>query len=205
MEDELKLFYKKNLDQHGHSAQGVGWKNQLAQQLRFEQLLKLITLPGCSVNDLGCGTGDFAGFIRERISDFTYRGYDVMEDMVSIAKRKYGGIVNADFYLIAQAAEMQTAQYTVASGIFNIRFATDDASWHAYILETLRVMDEKSTAGFAFNILTRYSDAEFMKPELYYADPCALFDFCKRNFSKNVALLHDYDQYDFTIIVRKEI
>ena len=31
------------------------------------------------------------------------------------------------------------------------------------------------------------------------------FDFCKRNFSRNVALLHDYGLYDFTIIVRKNI
>ena len=38
---------------------------------------------------------------------------------------------------------------------------------------------------------------------LYYADPCALFDYCKRNFSRNVALLHDYKIYDFTLIVRK--
>ncbi|MBM3138043.1 MAG: class I SAM-dependent methyltransferase, partial [Chloroflexi bacterium] len=30
-----------------------------------------------------------------------------------------------------------------------------------------------------------------------------LFDYCKVNFSKNVALLHDYKLYDFTIIVRK--
>jgi hypothetical protein len=64
-------------------------------------------------------------------------------------------------------------------------------------------MNEKSKAGFAFNVLTKYSDVEFMRKELYYADPCFLFDYCKRAFSKNVALLHDYNQYDFTLIVRK--
>jgi SAM-dependent methyltransferase len=204
MEDELKLFYQNNLSQYGHSARGVGWKNQQAQEVRFEQLLKVIRLPDCSINDLGCGTGDFIGFAQDRISGCTYRGYDVMEDMVSMAKKKYGSFDNASFYLIKQSAEMQTAQYTIASGIFNIRFQTDNDSWLAYILDTLRIMDARSTAGFAFNILTKYSDAEFMKPELYYADPGFLFDFCKRTFSKNVALLHDYDQYDFTLIVRKE-
>jgi len=43
-----------------------------------------------------------------------------------------------------------------------------------------------------------------MRPDLYYADPLFLFDFCKQNFSKNVALLHDYRLYDFTLIVRKD-
>lgn len=64
-------------------------------------------------------------------------------------------------------------------------------------------MNEKSTLGFAFNALTKYSDPEFMKEELYYTDPLFMFDYCKTNFSKNVALLHDYRQYDFTILVRK--
>jgi hypothetical protein len=43
-----------------------------------------------------------------------------------------------------------------------------------------------------------------MRDDLYYADPLFLFDYCKRNFAKNVALLHDYRIYDFTIIVRKD-
>ena len=39
-----------------------------------------------------------------------------------------------------------------------------------------------------------------MKDYLFYADPCQLFDYCKQNFSKQVALLHDYRLYEFTII-----
>jgi len=43
------------------------------------------------------------------------------------------------------------------------------------------------------------------RPDLYFGDPLLYFDFCKRNFSRNVALLHDYGLYDFTILVRKDI
>jgi hypothetical protein len=52
-------------------------------------------------------------------------------------------------------------------------------------------------------VLTKYSDKEYMKEYLYYADPLYLFDYCKKHFSKNVALLHDYNLYEFSIIVRK--
>ena len=38
---------------------------------------------------------------------------------------------------------------------------------------------------------------------LYYADPGRLFDLCKRRYSRNIALLHDYGLYEFTILVRK--
>lgn len=43
-----------------------------------------------------------------------------------------------------------------------------------------------------------------MKEHLYYADPAELFDHCKRNYSRNVALLHDYGLYEFTVLVRKD-
>jgi hypothetical protein len=69
--------------------------------------------------------------------------------------------------------------------------------------ETLDALDRTSRSGFAFNCLTSYSDADKMRDYLYYADPCALFDLCKKRYSRNVAILHDYDLYEFTILVRK--
>ena len=71
----------------------------------------------------------------------------------------------------------------------------------------LGVLDEfnrLSRRGFSSNFLTKYSDAEKMRPDPYYADPLFLFDHCKRNFSRNVALLHDYRLYDFTLVIRKD-
>jgi hypothetical protein len=64
-------------------------------------------------------------------------------------------------------------------------------------------MNALSRKGFSVNFLTKYSDPERMRPDLYYADPCLIFDYCKTHFSKNVALLHDYNLYDFTVLVRK--
>jgi hypothetical protein len=205
MNDKWKTFYQRNLDEFGPSAKGVGWKNSEAQSIRFQQLMKVFNRQSFSLNDLGCGVGDFVSFAEEELSGCDYRGYDIMDEMVREASKKFQHNDNVSFYLIKDAVDILPADYTIASGIFNIRFNKDDDSWRQYILETLWVMDAKSSAGFAFNILTKYSDKEFMKDELYYADPCFLFDFCKRNFSKNVALLHDYNQYDFTIIVRKDI
>ena len=65
------------------------------------------------------------------------------------------------------------------------------------------LLDGKSSRGFAFNCLTSYSDADKMRDDLYYADPCKLFDRCKRRYSRRVALLHDYGLWEFTILVRK--
>jgi hypothetical protein len=53
-------------------------------------------------------------------------------------------------------------------------------------------------------MLTKYSEKEFMRDNLYYADPLFIFDYCKKNFAKNIRLMHDYDLYEFTILVKKD-
>jgi hypothetical protein len=65
------------------------------------------------------------------------------------------------------------------------------------------MLNLNSRLGFAFNCLTSYSDSDKLRDHLYYANPNELFDFCKRQYSRNIALLHDYDLYEFTILVRK--
>jgi SAM-dependent methyltransferase len=199
-------YYGEKLLQFGNSAQGVGWKNESAQTIRFEQLVKVISSEkGFSINDLGCGTGAFFNYLNKRKVDFTYRGYDIMDDMVSRAISSVGNNSSCYFSTIIDASEMELANYTVASGIFNLKFSRTNEDWLQYIFDTITVMNEKSIDGFAFNALTRYSDPEFRKEELYYSDPLLFFDFCKKTFSNNVALLHDYNHYDFTILVRKNV
>lgn len=204
MMKDINKFYLDNLQQFGSTAKGVGWKSDEAQRVRFDQLFKLITTKETfSINDLGCGVADFVDYLSDEKVDFVYHGYDLMQEMIDRARVRYLDNKLVRFQTISNPTEMSQADYTIASGIFNIRFASSDEVWLDRILDTISIMDNKSTQGFAFNVLSIYSDPEFRKSELFYADPLHLFDFCKRNFSRNVALLHDYGQYDFTIIVRK--
>jgi SAM-dependent methyltransferase len=206
MSNNINKFYQNNLQQYGSTAKGVGWKNEEAQQVRFSQLFKLVTSKEAfSINDLGCGVADFVDFLIDKKATFIYRGYDLMPEMIQLAKDKFIENKRVLLQAVSNPNEMTQSDYTIASGIFNIRFATSDEEWLRQILDTITVMYGKSNLGFAFNVLSIYSDPEFRKSELFYADPLYLFDFCKRTFSRNVALLHDYGQYDFTIIVRKQI
>ena len=100
-------------------------------------------------------------------------------------------------------SENDIHDYTIASGVFNMKLETTDEEWKNYVINTIGTMNKLSKKGFSFNMLTSYSDKEFMRDDLYYADPLFFFDYCKKNFSKNIALLHDYQLYDFTIVVRK--
>ncbi|MDZ4159932.1 MAG: hypothetical protein U1B80_09090, partial [Anaerolineaceae bacterium] len=93
--------------------------------------------------------------------------------------------------------------YAVSCGVFNMKQETNYDEWTLFVLECLLEMDGKASLGFSVNFLTKYSDPERMRPDLYYADPCFLFDYCKTHFSRNVALLHDYNLHDFTLLIRK--
>lgn len=195
-------YYSEKLHQHGDTPQGVDWNGEQGQVLRFAQLLRVVDrLAPFTINDLGCGYGAMFDHLQATGATFNYHGYDVAEDMVLAAQKRHAGAPNADFHVAA--APTLVADYGVASGIFNVRLTHTDAGWMNYIRSTLDVMNQSSRRGFAFNCLTSYSDAHRKQDYLFYADPCVLFDHCKRSYSRNVSLLHDYELYEFTILVKK--
>jgi SAM-dependent methyltransferase len=194
--------FERTLAEHGATSRGVDWQSDEAQEVRFRQLLKICDgQRAFSINDYGCGYGALAHYMAEGGYEFTYCGFDVSERMVSLARER-----NSDpgrWRFASREADLEPADYTVASGVFGLRFEIDDATWTTYVLETLETLNRLSHRGFSFNMLTRYSDPPRMRPDLYYGDPCVYFDLCKQRFSRNVALLHDYEVYEFTILVRK--
>ena len=197
---EVKAYYNAKLTSFGTTPQGVDWNSIESQELRFEMLSKVIgTSNQFSILDYGCGYGSMLNFFKEKFEKFYYIGYDISDKMIGAAIDKFS---NEDAVFTSESPKNQV-DYVIASGIFNIKLDNSDEDWQDYIEKTLIEINKLATKGFAFNILTSYSDSEYMKDYLYYAIPSDLFDFCKKNFSKNVALLHDYDLYEFTVLVRK--
>jgi len=199
---DISSYFTTKLLEHGETPRGVDWNSEAAQTARFKELCRIVegTEP-FSVNDLGCGYGALYDFLSLEYGAFSYMGVDISESMISAAKQRYQGHGSAGF--IVGSEPHGTADYGMASGIFNIHFDRGDEQWFSHIAATLDLLSETSARGFAFNCLTTYSDAEKMRSDLYYADPYRLFDLCKRRYSRNVALLHDYGLYEFTILVRK--
>ncbi len=200
--EDVAQYYTAKLVEHGETPRGVDWNGEESQVLRFSQLTKLIdSTARFSVNDLGCGYGALFGYLASRFQEFDYHGYDVSADMVCAAAQRYAAKCNARF--LAAFEPDGIADYGIASGIFNVRLRHGDDEWRGHMEATLNVLDRTSRKGFAFNCLTSYSDADKRKDYLYYADPCDVFDLCKRRYSRHVALLHDYGLYEFAVLVRK--
>lgn len=201
--NEVATYYAEKLAEHGDTPRGVDWNGEQSQTIRFEQLCKVIDSekPATSLNDLGCGYGALLDYLRVKHPACKYLGIDVSHEMISAAVQRHAAATNARFIISAEPD--LPAEYGIASGIFNVRLGRTDVEWFDYLQSTLDVLDRTSSLGFSFNCLTSYSDENKKRDYLYYADPCRLFDLCKRRYSRHVALLHDYGLYEFTILVRK--
>ena len=194
-------YYTRRLEEFGATPHGVDWSSSDAQSTRFTQLLSVCADdPSFRLNDIGCGYGALVERVEALPGCTGYTGYDVAPAMVETARRRYGE--RAGIRFTSSADDVPVADYSVASGIFGVKGDVDAEDWLAYVHRTIDRIRDRSRRGFAFNALTAYSDPNRMRPDLYYADPHALFAWCRRRHSRNVALLHDYGLWDFTIRVR---
>lgn len=201
--ENIKYYYEGKLDSFGVTPKGVDWNSKDSQELRFSQLLKVLENQNkVSVLDYGCGYGALAKYLAEKVDKFTYVGFDISEKMIEVANELNREIPDIKF--ISDESKIVSVDFTLASGIFNVKLDVSNNIWKSYIIDSLNHFTRISSKGFAFNALTNYSDREKMRPDLYYSDPLFLFDYCKKNISPFVSLLHDYPLYEFTILVRKE-
>lgn len=198
----VEQYYSEKIRTYGATARGVDWNSPRSQELRFEQLLKVCdSSEAFTINDYGCGYGALVEYMTDRGYAFAYRGFDLSGEMIAKAKGLHQGLGHCQFF--TDESLLTTADYTVASGVFNVKLKIPDEVWGDYMLQSLQRISLLSGKGFAFNNLTKYSDRDHMRSDLFYADPCVLFDYCKTKFSRHVSLLHDYGLYEFTILVRK--
>jgi SAM-dependent methyltransferase len=197
-------YYAEKLAKYGGTPRGVDWNSDESQQLRLSQLLRVvydgIEPDGeCSVLDYGCGYGALAGRLLASSQPFRYVGFDVCTPMIEAARV---AVTDARCVFTDCADALEPVDYTVASGIFNVRLDAPEEQWAAHVVATITRLAQLSRRGFAFNMLSCYADVERMRDYLYYADPGEYFRLCKERWSRNVALLHDYDLYEFTVLVR---
>ncbi len=199
----VEELYTNNLKEYGITSTSVGWPNPEDHRLRFDKLLGSFDLKTpFSLNDLGCGYGAVLNYFNEnRLPVEHYYGYDISQEMLdSLVPSNYSDIIIERFC----SPNLSTcADFSIASGIFNVKFEESEEDWLKHILQTLSCLNEFSSRGFSFNLLTSYVD--FKRDHLYYGDPLFFFDYCKKNFSNYVTLLHDYKLWEWTVVVKKEV
>jgi hypothetical protein len=195
----MRDYYERAATE-GDSYKGVAYPAPRNQTIRFDSALRLIEpdVGDFSVNDFGCGLAHLYDHIKAKgLPMKSYRGYDLSEPSLEMARERLGDEVE----LVHGDHLTKDADYSLAVGIFNTRFAATDEEWGAFMKSVARDLYEHSTRGCAMTSLTDVVD--FRLPDHYYADPMEMFAYCREQISPRVALLHDYPLFDWTILIRR--
>lgn len=195
-EDKQKLssFYMRVLHSYGRNhSMAVHWSSPVTQKLRFEVFENVDNLNGKSILDVGCGVGDFYGFLISGNYKLEYLGIDILPEMIQEARLKYP---NGNFEA-KQIDEVEGSfDYIFASGLLS--YKVED--YYAKYMKLIETMFNKSRLGIAFNMLKK---GEHMEDETFAVyDPKQIIEEM-RKLSPKVSLIEDYLAYDFTVVVRK--
>src|SRR5437016_1604990 len=131
----VNAYYTDKIKEHGVTPRGVDWNSTESQELRFGQLCKVIDgESNFSVLDYGCGYGAMLGYMERQYKDLRYTGFDISEEMIKNAIATHAANNNADW--TTKLGESRGYDYTIASGIFNVREKFSDEEWQQYITDT---------------------------------------------------------------------
>jgi SAM-dependent methyltransferase len=202
----LERLYSDNLVRHGMDSRSVGWNSADSQLLRFRKLSYVLDAAqnggpagtGFAINDLGCGYGALFAYLSDeaRFPISRYVGYDISEHMLAAARDQ---ICDERAHFVRASRATEEADYTFASGTFHVRLEADTAEWTDYVKDAIRDMASASRRGIAFNAMSVHVD--WRDANLFYADPLEFLEFCRREISPRVALIHDYPLYEWTMTV----
>lgn len=196
-------YYTQKVETHGPTPLGVDWPCRPTQELRFVQLLRLCDFSApFSLNDVGCGYGAMLALLarRHRRTEISYLGVDLSTAMIAQARRLWQKRQHAEFIVANKSP--RAADYSVASGIFNVKLDLCDALWAEFIAKTLAAIRLTSRRGFAVNFLAPLAEDADPKAELYRAPPALWSEHCEREFGAKVELLDNYGMREYTLLVR---
>jgi SAM-dependent methyltransferase len=200
--DDVEQYYSGTVARHGPTALGVDWPNTPSQYLRFIQLLRIcdFSVP-LSLNDFGCGYGALLAFLAERHpeAEVHYHGIDISHAMVEAGRSLWGDCPGVDFSVGSQCRLM--SDYSLASGVFNVRLGWPVDEWEAYVASILRELHSHSRKGFAVNFMLPL-DGRPMEEGLYRTMPDPWLDLCEGELGCTAELVGNYGLREFTLLAR---
>lgn len=204
LQAEIGRYYTQKVIRHGPTPLGVDWPCQPTQELRFVQLLRLCDFSApFSLNDVGCGYGALLGFVGKRHPrhQIDYVGTDLSAAMIEEATRMWRKRRPSSF-VVADGCS-RSADYAVASGIFNVKLDQADAPWIRHIETVLADMYAHGRRGFATNFLAPLPEGQEGVPQLYRAPAGIWQTYCEERLGARVEVLANYGMREYTLLVTR--
>jgi hypothetical protein len=190
----IKELYNKKLEQYGESDfRSLNWgdKEGKSAKKRYEQMSQYVDFKNSTIFEFGCGWGSFFdfGFKCKR-----YTGYDINENLINIAKKKYPLYKWTTNEHVDKAS---TFDLCISSGVAGNR---GGPAWSPNLLKEylykMSLIAKKVIVNFPSNRATiRTEFVEYFSPEYVLGEAL--------NITENVQLIHK-QKSDFLLILNYE-
>ncbi|WP_114944553.1 class I SAM-dependent methyltransferase [Microvirga calopogonii] len=198
---QVEQYYTQKLRRYGPSPLGVDWSCVPTQALRFRKLLTLCDFANpFSLNDLGCGYGALLDYLAlyHPQTPVDYLGIDLSPAMVRSANRRWAG-ETIRFHRGVESP--RSADYSIASGIFNVMLDQPILLWEQLIEKTLAHLRRTSRKGFSVNFVHAPASGKRTRMGLYCTEPERWREFCRTHLRSHVRVIDDYGMSEFTLLV----
>ncbi len=193
----VRGLYRDQFIAHGDTPAGVFWPKG-RQELRFAALTSAIGEEPFHLLDFGCGLGHLLPWLREHYPAGTYTGVDIVPEYIRHAQEAFP---SGDFRLIESIADLaDDFDYTVLSGVFNLRYTDAPAEHEALVYDILEALFARTRRALAVNFQSPYVD--FEQPDAHHQNIDRLLGFCVDRLSRRFSIDHATLPYEFTLLVR---
>jgi len=210
----LKNYHKTVFAKHGATAKGVDWNEESEVLLRYDKMLKVLSMDFYdgpdrpTLLDVGCGWGGLAKHAREAGAPFVISGVDVVEEMISYARENFP---DATFYTadVFTMEEYEVYDFVVCNAILTQKHDVSIPEMERFAKRLVKKMFSLCRYGIAFNMMS--TRVNYTVGNLFYQNPVELFSWLLSEISSRVILDHGYSSlesgkgkyYDFTAYVYK--
>ena len=187
---KLVDIYKKNIEKHGFSPQGLYWNSIFSQHKRFSiflELLKNLKINNPSIADVGCGYGEFFRYLKiHKFKNFKYYGYDINSTFIEQCKLSFN---SNNFFVNNYPTEK--CDICLMSGTYNLSISNSYNNWESYVLENLIECFNQTSILMCFNL--QFCSKKKIKNNIFYINVkemneklCNLFINVEYFFSKDL-------------------
>lgn len=195
--DVVRSHYEPRIERFQDSHEIHDWESRESQLKRFEVLIDSVPLDGRHLLDVGCGAGELFRALRQRGVNADYTGIDILNKMVSLARRNNpdGTFVQGDLFT---RSPFDRKQFDVVfcSGLFNLKMGDN----HHLLRSAIPVFFEHAREHVVFNLLTpQHYASDLADSRYYFFEPEEVLPWVTPHAS-DVRLITGYVPHDFTVI-----
>ena len=181
-----------------HSPTVVGYNSTAEQNFLFQNLVMGLDPTVYTILDIGCGRGDFYGYLRELHDHvFAYTGIDHNPIMADLAKQKYDLDIQIGSF---ENIELNNHDWIIAAGYFTQRKCENEDLDLQKLFTDVDKMYQIADHAVSFNLLSPINNT--LHEGFFYVHPGLIMDMLLEKY-QFVNIRHNYSKDIYTVTIYK--